>query len=75
MSAEGWTHSYGGIYELSNSLSGILGSRGPDLTSLVENDGATSTSKGASPATPSAPGDPPTRIPSSDGAQASLGAS
>ena len=44
------------------------------LASLVKNEGATTTFKGPSATTLSTPGDPPARIPSSDGGQASLGA-
>ena len=75
VSAEGWTHSCGGTYKLTNSWLGILGLRGLALTSLVKNDGAAATSNRASAITPSAPGDPLTWIPSSGGAQASLGTS
>ena len=42
------------------------------LASLVENDGAATTSNGASATTSSAQEDPPTRIQSFGGAQASL---
>ena len=48
VSAEGWIHSCGGTYVLSSSWLGILGLRGLMLVSLVKNDGATTTSNGAS---------------------------
>ena len=75
VSMEGWTYSYGGMYELSNNRSGILGLQGLVLASLVKNDGATSTSNGASAITSSISEDPPAGISSSGGAQASLRAS
>ena len=80
-----WSRSHGvrrrmdpflwGKYELSSSRSGILGLRGPTLASLIENDGAATTSNEASATTPSALGDPPAGIPSSADAQDSLEAS
>ena len=51
------------------------GGTGPELASLVKNDRAAATSNEASTRTFSAPKDPSAGIPSSDGAQASLGAS
>ena len=75
MSAEGWTHSYGGTYKLSSSWLGILSLRGPTLVSLDKNDEAVVISKGASAITSSAPGDPPAGILPFGGAQASLEAS
>ena len=73
--AEGWTHSCKGTYKLSSSHSGILDLRGPTLASLVENDGAATTSNKASSITPSTPGDPQAGNPSFSGTQASLEAS
>ena len=75
MSAEGWTHSCRGMYELSSNRSSILSLRGPTLASLLENDEAMTTFNGASATTPSALRDPSVRIPTSGGAQAFLEAS